>query len=363
MTSASKIKTPRISIQSLVGLTWPAVSLIVILLIISLVSSLFGTDVIQLAVIEMLVMVVVVVGLYMFIGNSGIVSFGHIVFMLLGAFCSAWLTLPVPFKHMNLPGLPPFLAEHQYNVFLAAIISGGFASVFAGVIGIVLMRLPGLAASFAMFCVLATVHIVYANWDTVTLGLSSVVGLTTYVNVWVAFGWAAVAIAVAYTYQSSHFGLALRATREDEVAAKASAINIVRQRMGAFVLSAFFVGVGGALYGHHLGVISVGTFWIEMTFITLAMLIIGGMRSLSGAVIGTTMVSIFVELLRELESGINLGGIVLTIPTYSREFGLALLMILILILRPKGMMGDKELRWPFGIGLKRRLRIRGREEE
>lgn len=363
MTFATNIKNPRTSIQFLAGLTWPAVSLILILLIISLVSSLFGTDLIQLAVIEMLIMVVVVVGLYMFIGNSGIVSFGHPVFMLLGAYCTAWLTLPVPFKHMNLPGLPFFLAGHQYNVFLAAITSGGFASVFAGVTGIVLMRLSGLAASMAIFCVLAVVHMVYANWDAVTLGLSSIVGLTTYVNVWVAFGWAAVAIAAAYTYQSSHFGLALRATREDEVAAKASGIHIMGQRMVAFVLSAFFVGVGGTLYGHYLGAISVDTFYITMVFTTLAMLVVGGMRSLSGAVIGVIVVSVFVELLRELENGINLGGIALTIPTYGQELGLALLVILTLLFRPNGLMGDKELRWPLGIGMKRRLRIREREEE
>jgi branched-chain amino acid transport system permease protein len=363
MRSATNIKTPRTSIQFLAGLTWPAVSLILILLIISLVSSLFGTHLIQLAVIDMLVKVVVVVGLYMFIGNSGIVSFGHPVFMLLGAYCSAWLTLPVPFKHMQLPGLPVFLAGHQYNVFLAAITSGGFASVFAGVIGIPLMRLSGLVASLSIFCVLAVVHMVYANWDAVTLGLSSIIGLTNYVNVWVAFGWAAVAIAAAYTYQSSHFGLALRATREDEVAAKASGIHITGQRMGALVLSAFFVGVGGALYGHYLGVISVNTFWVDMTCITLAMLVVGGMRSLSGAVIGVIVVSVFVELLRELENGINLGGIALTIPTYSQEFGLALLMILTLLFRPKGMMSDKELQWPLGIGMKRRLRIGEKKEE
>ena len=363
MTSATNIKLPRTSIRFLAGLTWPAVSLILILLIISLGGSLFGTDLIQSSVIEMLVMVVVVVGMYMFIGNSGIVSFGHIVFMLLGAYCAAWLTLPVPFKEMNLPGLPSFLAEHQYNMFLATIISGGLASVFAGVIGIVLLRLSRFVAGMAVWCILVVVYMVYANWDAVTLGLSTIVGLTPYLNIWVAFGWAAVAIMVAYAYQSSRFGLVLRATREDEVAAKASGIHIVGQRMVAFVLSAFFVGVGGALYSHYLGAISVGTFYITMTIVTLAMLIVGGMRSLSGAVIGVIVLSAFIELLRELESGINLGGIALTLPAYSQEIGLALLLILVLVFRPNGLMGDKELRWPLGIGMKRRLRIREREEE
>jgi len=363
MAAASNLENQGSLIHSLAVLTWPAVSLILILLGISLVASLFGSGLTQLAVIEMLVKVVVVVGLYIFIGNSGVVSFGHIVFMLLGAYCTAWLTLPVPLKRMNLPGLPAFLAAHQYDVYLAAIISGGFASAFAGVIGIALMRISGLAASMAMFCVLAVLHMVYSNWDAVTLGLSSIVGLPTYINVWVAFGWAAVAITAAYAYQSSRFGLALRATREDEVAAEASGIHIMRQRMAAFVLSAFFVGVGGALYGHYLGAVSVDTFYIGMTFLTLAMLVVGGMRSLSGAVIGVLVISALVESLRKLESGIDLGCAVLAIPTYSQELGLAVVMILILLFRPKGVMAGNELRWPFGIAIRRTLRISQGDEK
>jgi branched-chain amino acid transport system permease protein len=196
---------------------------------------------------------------------------------------------------------------------------------------------------------------VYANWDAVTLGLSSVVGLPTYVNVWVAFAWAAVAITVAYVYQSSRFGLALRATREDEVAAQASGIHIMGQRMRAFVLSAFFVGVGGALYGHYLGAVSVDTFYIGMTFVTLAMLVVGGMHSLSGAVIGVLVISGLVESLRKLESGIDLGGFMLGAPTYSQELGLAVVMILILLFRPKGLMAGTELQWPPRVHTRLRL--------
>ncbi|MFO7996033.1 MAG: branched-chain amino acid ABC transporter permease [Dehalococcoidia bacterium] len=349
------------SIHSLVKRSWPAVSLILILLVISLISTTFGR-LIGHATIELLVMVVVVVGMYIFIGNSGIVSFGHVVFMLLAAYFSAWLTLPVDFKEINLPSLPPLLAGHEYNVLLAAIISGCFASGFAGAVGPVLVRFSGVTPAMGMFLLLIIVHMVYSQWESLTLGLSSLVGLPRYVSVWVAFGWAAVAIVVAYVYQSSRFGLALRATREDEVAAQASGIHILRQRMIALVLSAFFVGIGGALYGHFLGVISVRTFYLVMTIITLEMLVVGGMRSLSGSVIGVIAVSAFVQLFRELEFGIDLGGIVLELPTYSQELGLAVLLVLILFFRPGGIMGDRELRWPFGIGMKRRLRIQIRKE-
>lgn len=349
------------SIHSLVQRSWPAASLILILLVIAVISRISG-GLIGHATIELLVMVVVVVGMYIFIGNSGIVSFGHVVFMLLAAYFSAWLTLPIDFKEMNLPSLPSLLAGHEYNVFLAAIISGCFASGFAGVMGPVLVRFSGVTPAMGMFLLLIIVHMVYSQWESLTLGLSSLVGLPRYVSVWVAFAWAAVAIIVAYAYQSSRFGLALRATREDEVAAQASGIHILGQRMIALVLSAFFVGIGGALYGHFLGVISVRTFYLVMTIVTLEMLVVGGMRSLSGSVIGVIAVSAFVQLFRELEFGIDLGGIVLELPTYSQEFGLAVLLVLILFFRPGGIMGDRELRWPFGIGMKRRLRIQIRKE-
>ena len=181
------------------------------------------------------------------------------------------------------------------------------------------------------------------------MGLSSIVGLPMYVNVWVGFAWATAVIWTAFAYQSSRFGLALRATREDEAAAKASGINIVMQRFIAFVLSAFFVGVGGALYAHFIGVISVDTFYIEMTFVTLAMLVFGGMRSLSGAVIGVITISGLIDLLREVEGGIRIGGVLLSAPAYAQELGFAIVMILILVFRPKGLMAGHELYWPIGI--------------
>lgn len=335
--------------ESLLVRIWPPVILVLILLSISLLSTFFGGPLIKLAIIEMLVKVVVIVGLYIFIGNSGIVSFGHIVFMLLGAYCTAWLTLPVPFKQLSLTGLPDFLIKHQYNVFLAAMASGGLAAAFAAIIGFGLMQASGIAASMAMFGVLAAVNTVYANWETVTMGLSSIVGLPMYVNVWVGFAWATAVIWTAFAYQSSRFGLALRATREDEAAAKASGINIVMQRFIAFVLSAFFVGVGGALYAHFVGVISVDTFYIEMTFVTLAMLVFGGMRSLSGAVIGVITISGLIDLLREVEGGIRIGGVLLSAPAYAQELGFAIVMILVLVFRPKGLMAGHELYWPIGI--------------
>jgi branched-chain amino acid transport system permease protein len=117
----------------------------------------------------------------------------------------------------------------------------------------------------------------------VTGGGSSLVGIPTEVGPWTALAAAAVTIYVAYVFQSSHVGLMLRASRDDEIAAKASAVDVITVRIVAFVLSAFFVGVGGGLYAQFLGILTVDMFYLNMTIITLTMLVVGGIGSLTGA--------------------------------------------------------------------------------
>ena len=142
------------------------------------------------------------------------------------------------------------------------------------------------------------------------------------------------AIAVAYLFQISRWGLMLRASRDDDVAAKASAVRIVRERLIAFALSAAMVGAGGGLYAQFLGSMTVDQFYLEMTFVTLAMLVVGGIGSLSGAVIGVLAVTFVIEFLRTFEHGFSIDGVKFLLPSGSQEIGLGVVMALILILRP-----------------------------
>jgi branched-chain amino acid transport system permease protein len=158
-----------------------------------------------------------------------------------------------------------------------------------------------------------------------------VVGIPYEATPWVVYIFALVAMVGAFFYSRSGFGLALRSSREDEVAASASGINVMIQRLVAFVISAFFVGMAGGLYGHFLGVLTVDTFYLSMTFITLAMLVVGGMQSLSGAVVGVAFLSVLIEILRNLESGFAIGASKFTLPSGSAEVGLGLVMLLALI--------------------------------
>ncbi len=292
---------------------------------------------------DALIRVVLVVGLYIFVGNSGVLAFGHIAFTMIGAYATAWLTLST-FKKSFALQLPAILAEHQYPVFPSAIAASSLAAVVALIVGIPIMRLSGISAAIATLAVLGMFHTFYNNWGPWTMGAATLPGVPLYVDMWVALGWVVFAIFVAFIYQRSRYGLALRATREDEFGARAAGISIPRQRLIAFVISAFFMGLGGVLQAHFLGSIAVKNFWLSLTFISLAMLIIGGQRSLTGAVVGASVISAITEVLRLVENGIEVGGTTISLPPGSQELGIALVMLLVLIFRPSGITGGRELR-------------------
>jgi branched-chain amino acid transport system permease protein len=296
---------------------------------------------------DTLIRVMLVVGLYIFIGNSGVLAFGHIAFTMIGAYGTAWLTLSV-FKKSFALQLPAILAEHQYPVFPSAIAAAFLASLVALIVGIPIMRLSGIAAAIATLAVLGMFHTFYNNWGPWTMGAATLPGIPLYVDMWVALGWVVFALFVAFAYQRSRYGLALRATREDEFGARAAGINIPRQRLIAFVLSAFFMGMAGVLQAHFLGSIAVKSFWLSLTFISLAMLIIGGQRSLTGAVTGAVMISGITEMLRLMEGGFALGETTFAFPKGSQELGIALVMLLVLIYRPTGITGGRELTFRLG---------------
>jgi branched-chain amino acid transport system permease protein len=137
--------------------------------------------------------------------------------------------------------------------------------------------------------------------------------------------------------------LLLRASREDEVAARAAGVDIVRHRWIAFILSAFLSGVSGVLFAHFLGTVRVETYYLDLTFLIIAMLVIGGAGSLTGAVIGALAISALTEILREAEAGFSVGGVHLAAPAGLGDSVLALLMLIIILYQPKGIAEGREI--------------------
>jgi len=322
---------------------WPLVVLCVGLLIIVAIVDASGDIILAQTLVEGLVRIVIVAALYLFIGNSGIISFGHIGFVMVGAYATAWQTCCPYTREMFMPGLPSYLLNNSHHFIPAILLGGILAALVALISGIAIMRMSGIAASIGTFAFMMVLYSAYLRWSTWTSGASSVIGLPTTTTPWVGYVYAVVALAGAFLYSRSKFGLALRSSRDDEVAAKAAGVNVFGQRLLAFVVSAFFCGMAGGLFGHFLGMLTVDSFYLGMTFITLSMLVVGGMQSLSGAVVGVVILSIVIDVLRRLETGI--GGV--TIPTSSAEVGVGLILLIILIFRRTGITGNQEIYWPF----------------
>ena len=293
--------------------------------------------------IEALIKLLVVVGSYIFIGNSGVLSFGHVSFMAVGAYVAAWLVIAPETKELMLPGLPAFLMQAHWAPAVGVLAGGIAASAFAFFVGLPLARLNGISASIGSFAVLAVVNAVFSNWTSVTGGQGSLYGLPSYAGLWTILPWALAALCVAWIYQQSRFGLRLRGAREDEVAAQSIGVNIWRERLIAFVISAFFVGVAGAFYGYFLGVIAARAFYLQMTFITIAMLVVGGLTSLWGAVLGVLTITLLGEVLRHSERGVDLGPLSFGAHPGLQELGLAALMLIILVYRPRGLTCGREI--------------------
>ena len=293
-----------------------------------------------------LVFVAIVVALYVFVGNSGVLSFGQISFAAVGGYAAGIMTVPVELKVGTLPALAPLLRDHTIGNIPSLLLAAAVGAVYAALVAVPLMRLSGLAAGIATFAVLEITHNILHEWTKIGpgAGVLSLVPETT--NMRQATLGALVVMAVAYGYQRTRFGRQLRATREDPAAAQAVGISVHRQRLIAFTLSGALSGFAGALYVHQIGSLTADQLYLELTFLSLAMLVVGGATSLLGAVVGALAVSGLDSFLGQAESGVNI-GFKLDLPTGTRLVMVGAMMALTLVLRPSGITGGREfsLRW------------------
>lgn len=297
--------------------------------------------------IDTLVKVSIVVALYVFIGNSGVLSFGHISFVALGAWTAGVLTVPAGEKPAIMPNLAHWLAQRTTgnltSLLLAALVGGAAAFI----VGIPLMRLSGLAAGIATFAVLEITHNVLRYYERIGPGLNTFSSVPETTGLRQAAIGAVVVIVLAFVYARSRFGRLLRATREDAAAARAVGTSVYSQRLIAFTISGLLAGLAGGLYVHLLP-LNTEALYLDLTFITLAMLVVGGTTSLFGAVVGALAVSALDSFLAVAENGTSLFGIQIDLPAGTRVIVVGVLMAVVLILRPSGLTGGREFdlrRW------------------
>jgi branched-chain amino acid transport system permease protein len=317
----------------------------IVLVVAAAVLGSFTSRAIEIYFLTAIVSVAIVVAIYVFVGNSGVLSFGQISFVAVGGFAAGVMTIPLESKTGVLPDLFPLLRDHTIGNLPSLALAAGVGGVFAFVAGIPLMRLSGLAAGIATFAVLEITHNLLREWTKIGPGATTLPLVPETTDLRQAAVGTVVVILIAFAYQRSRLGRSLRATREDPAAARAVGIDVHRQRLWAFTLSGALAGLAGGLYVHMLGSITADQVYLELTFVTLAMLVIGGVSSLWGAVIGALAVSGLDSFLSEAEQGVGV-GFTIDLPQGARLVFLGAIMAAVLVLRPSGITGGREFTLP-----------------
>ena len=238
-------------------------------------------------------------GLQVFIGSTGILSFGHLAFAQIAAYGAALTAIPAATKASTLPDLPFGLGDVELGPF-GAIVVGVVVAIAAGaLVGVAVARAGGLAATMITLAVLFAVDQVVKNWQELTRGaggLSGVPRLTTNTWLWVA---ALGALFVAHLFRETRSGRFAVATRDDEIAAPSIGINAFWPRWTAWVVSIVLVAIAGALRVQAVGSTNPRQYSLDVGILLLAMLVVGGMRTVSGAFVGTVVITVGNEVARQ----------------------------------------------------------------
>lgn len=264
-------------------------------------------------------------------GYTGQFSLGHAGFMAVGAYMSAWITT------FLLGGTTDGAPEEI--VFFGALLAGGIAAGIAGLlIGIPSLRLKGDYLAIVTLGFGEMIRVILQNLEPDILGGSlGISGIPRYTTIAWTFGILAFLVFLSENLMHSTYGRGFLATRDDEIAAESLGVNTTKYKVVAFVIGAFFAGVAGGLYGHYNGLIRPLDFGFLKSVEIVVMVILGGMGSTWGVLLAAALLTYLPEWLRDVEIGdISFQDFRMSI--------YALSLILLMIFRPQGLLGDFDLR-------------------
>ncbi|MFV0352960.1 MAG: branched-chain amino acid ABC transporter permease [Oscillospiraceae bacterium] len=315
-------KTKKRGVASVVTLVFVAIIFVIMRqLIISGVIDAYYSGIINLACIN----IIAAVSLNMVTGMLGQLVLGHAGFMLVGAYTAALFTLKMKELNWNLNQSLP----------IALVLGGLLAAVFGLIIGIPALRLRGDYLAIITLGFGEIIRVV-ANNLSITNGAKGLSGIPSFSSRQDPAGMfnylfliAVITIFVSYTFGTSRHGRAVRAIREDEIAAEASGVHTTYYKLLTFMMSAFFAGIAGGLYAHYLRLIDPAKFDFNRSVEILMMVVLGGMGSITGSVISAGVLSALPEMLRGFA-------------TY-RMLIYSVVLILVMLFRPMGLLGRREI--------------------
>lgn len=285
----------------------------------------------------------VVVGLQVFMGNANITSFSHSAFMGIAAYVAAICVTPAAMKAISLPLAPWGLNAFELSPIVSALLALGITGVLGLLTGLFIARLTGVGVTIVSIAILVIVHSIFLHRTDIFKGNQAFFGIPKIFDLPHITILVIVAIFVARLFRESALGVQLRACADDEVGARAMGVNVYRIRLIAWVVGTLFFATAGIAYAFFLGTISARPFYFNFVFLTVAMLILGGLRSVTGAVFGTLLITIGLEIVRWLETGPTLLSIKL--PQMLGLSGLLLGVVIVAVMAflPNGIMGNREI--------------------
>ena len=292
-------------------------------IVVGIVLNFFMNSYIQAIFISFLVNAIMALSLNFITGLADQFSLGHAGLMAIGAYTSAVLN-------------KEFLGGEWYMIPIGVLAGACVAGVAGYLISLPSFRLKGDYLAIVTLGMSEIVRVVLLNWDHVG-GPRGYNAITKFPEFLYAYFFAVLLVTITfltmYRLKFSWFGRNLWAINEDDIAAEVMGLNVAKTKRRAFVISSFFAGLGGGFYSHHLGYISPGSFGFIISVQILIVTVLGGLGSLSGSIIAALILTFLPEALRSLPTGsIDIRMIVFPI-----------LLILMMIMRPQGLLGRKEL--------------------
>ncbi len=306
----------------------------------------------------MLIDAIIVLGIQIYVGNTGVLSFGHIGFGAIAGYVFAIFAISPAEKLKRVPNAPFGLTDVDLSSWVAVLLAVGVTLLVALVVGVGLARSGAesgaVAATVITLALLFVTHEVARNWPALTGGdrggLSFRIGgaLDTRAPIYLALLGTLI---LARLYAQSRSGRLAVAAREDNLAARAMGVNPQVQQTIALLISVAVVSVGASLRVYETGSILPDDFFFTYTLVTLAMLIVGGRNSVTGALVGVAVITAGREMARRLgQDGFEVFGIGLDgrpLDWIFREnlqtVFLGLAMLGFMIWRPRGITHDWEL--------------------
>jgi branched-chain amino acid transport system permease protein len=274
--------------------------------------------------------IILAVSLNLVNGFTGQFSIGHAGFMAVGAYTSAMFSL-----HAGMQVVAKLLAAHvpagvaQGAMLLVALVLGGLvAAIFGWLVGLPSLRLRGDYLAIVTLGFGEIIRVLILNIDAVG-GARGLPGIPHWADFFWVFLGVAVVLALARNLARSTHGRAMFAIRDDEIAAEALGVDTTAYKVTAFVLGAFFAGVAGGLFAHYLSYLNPGSFTFLKSIEIIAMVVLGGMGSLTGSVLAAIVLTLLPEVLRPVKD--------------YRMVIYSLLLIILMIARPQGLLGTREI--------------------